>query len=1020
MLSLLRSYLQQLNALRASAHATDELSLRDALSRLLKESAAHQKHHVLFIGEGKMIRTGRPDYIIARGDLPIGYIEAEKYDSDLDNLSGHAKTQNQNFIADLDNFLLTNHRDFRLFSGGKAVARFQLPAHEKELEEKHAHDWEAFFALLLSADVQPIQKPEDLARVLARRAAILQRAVRADVDDDGSYSATALREFQEQLLPNISKDEFADLYAQTLAYGLFAARCLVENESEFSVQSAAKKLKIMPLLASLFHEWEFQLPQNLEWVLREIETVLKQAPIDGIREYFQKRSGRRDPMIDFYEPFLQAYDPRQRELRGVYYTPEAVVSYIVRSLDALLQSTLGRENGLCDADVKILDPATGTGSFLFAALDEIHRQMELYGTWKSDVYANVLPRLFGLELMVAPYTIAHLKLALQLDSWSTPPQERLGIYLSNSLDDARQTVRGNYELGREVEAAADIKERKEILVVLGNPPYSGHSANLNYKEGKRKILTAVGRRLESYKTVDGAPLGEKNPKWLNDDYVKFIAFAQNRIERTGEGIVAFITNHGYLDNPTFRGLRAALLQSFDALYLLDLHGNVKKKEVAPDGGKDENVFDIQQGVAILLAVKTRREKADGERATVHHADLWGTRKDKYDALSTLDVTTTNWQQLTPTAPHYLFVLRDETLLPEYENGWKVTDIFPVTLLGPNSHRDHFAISFDAFTASQRLTDMSNPLVTDEAFRNRYGLVDNRDWQLEKARKKVINVPPNPPVECIYRPFDFRFMLYGSHAFDYHRPEINDHLLNENLALITTRQSTQGASIFSSRMPAGQHKLATPYDGSYISPLYLYESNLLGDERRANFSEKFITELSASLGVAVEDGLPSQVSPEAIFGYIYATLHSPRYRARYAAFLKTDFPRVPRPSSPDEFARLSTLGLRLVALHTLDVPAAAVLGETRFAPFGDGANIVERATYDAATQQLRFNATRGFAGVPASVWEFKIGGYQVAKKWLDDRKGRVLAFADLKHFQKTLIALEETQKLMAQIDEGGAA
>jgi predicted helicase len=520
--------------------------------------------------------------------------------------------------------------------------------------------------------------------------------------------------------------------------------------------------------------------------------------------------------------------------------------------------------------------------------------------------------------------------------------ERLRVYLTNTLEESFEAGRLPFAewLVEEATAAGGVKYDAPVMVVIGNPPYSGHSANKG-----NWITNLLHSKTSNYFEVDGKPLGERNPKWLNDDYVKFIRFAQWRIERTGYGILAFITNHGYLDNPTFRGMRQCLMQSFDDIYLLDLHGNSKKKERSPDGSKDENVFDIQQGVAIGLFVKRQKKITPSRTATVYHSHLWGAREiyekveqeqrligGKYHWLAENDIHTTNWTTLFPETPYYLFVPQDIDLRAEYEQGYRIPEVFPRTLLGPNSHRDDFAIAFTYDDAFLRIRDFANKLISDEMLRQTYSLKDTRDWSLQKARKQ--NFDGVSPIKCIYRPFDFRYMLYGSYAFDYHRPEINDQLLQKNLALISTRQTKEQISLLVTNKPAGQHKLATPYDGSYLSPLYLYPESKKGtlidtDEpsnaqggRRLNLSSTFIINISNKLNMHfTSDGkgdLQQTFGPEDIFNYMYAIFHSLSYRARYADFLKSDFPRIPLTSNADLFRELCKLGEQLVGLHVMDI------------------------------------------------------------------------------------------------------
>ncbi len=837
---ILRDYLRKLELVRANPYSAPELSLRDALSAVLDATRIVLGKSAQFVGEPKKkgAKSLKPDYIITRSELPIGYIEAEKPEADLAALSGHSKTQNEAFIAEFDNFLLSNHFDFRLYDAKNLVARVELPQNAADLSPKHCADWQALFERFLVADFAPIKDPAQLAGVLARRAQGLARAIEDDLGDKGSYSSGAFDQFKRELLPNLHTDEFADLYAQTLAYGLFAARTL-SDEAGFSVESAAKRLKAIPLLASLFRNFEAHLDDKLGWVLLEIVAVLKRAPIEAITGYFQKRQGRLDPMIDFYEPFLGTYDPQKRESRGVYYTPESVVGYIVRSVDCLLKRDFGKDAGLADETVEILDPATGTGSFLFATLDRIHDELETTGSWNALEAEKVLARVFGLELMVAPYAIAHLKLWLQLDAYGTPPKNRLGIYLSNTLDDPRQTIKGDFDLAQEVAFADGIKAQKPIRVVLGNPPYSGISANLNYKNGDKKQPTAVGTRIESYKTVDGVKMNERKT-WVNNDYAKFIAFAQNRIEQTGDGIVAFITDNSYLDSGTFRGMRASLLDSFDALYILNLHGNSNKKEKTPDGSPDKNVFAIQQGVSILLAVRKKRAPNEIKpRAQVFHADLWGLEDEKHAALSNSDVLSTVWQSLTPQTPNYFFVPRDEELSPEYEKGWSVRDIFSLSGVGAVTARDKLTVAWTSDEILARVTDFAS--LSIEQARKKYLLgPDARDWKVETAIKDIqtSELSEAQVQRMLYRPFDIRWTYYTGKAKGFYASpcaSVMRHLnRGGNIGLATTRNiETEGFQhVFCSRQMI-QHHTVSIKEVNYLFPLHLYSEGLFGPEKHVN-------------------------------------------------------------------------------------------------------------------------------------------------------------------------------------------
>lgn len=1010
MLSNLQTYLERLSQLRQNTQATGELSLRPALDELFQSL---KPDGVDFVGEGKQLASGRPDFTFTRGvyNEPIGYVEAEKVAANLSKLTGHAKAQNERFAADLDNFLLTNHFDFRLYDSGKEVESVVLPEKGAELTEQHQNDFARLWERFTETQIAAPKTPNELATLLARRARTLRLAIEDSLGDADSPLLEDLTAFRRLLLPDLNPHDFANLYAETLTYGLFAARCQMPEGKRFNPHNADKSLRRTPLLRTLYRLFEADVPANLEWILDDMAAILNGAAIDEIRNYFENRAGRPDPMIDFYEPFLAQYDAKARQSRGVYYTPEPVVSYIVRSVHALLQDRFDLADGVAGG-AKILDPATGTGSFLFAVVDQMHKEIGA-GSWKSFVRdKKPLDNLFGFELMVAPYTVAHLKVALQMEGLGTPLNEgeRVGIYLTNTLDDARRQSEALLEssIAEEVNAAADVKEKAEILVVLGNPPYSGVSANSPTKmQGDERILTGVGEQIESYKIIDGVPMGERNPKWLQDDYVKFLAFAQRRIEKSGEGIVAFITPHGYLDNPTFRGMRRSFLKTFSALYLLDLHGNSNKKEVAPDGSADKNVFDIKQGVAILLAVK---QKGTTGEAQVFHADLWGDRESKNVALLAEDVNATKWQELTPKAPMFFFVPRDEALALEYEKLPKVTDIFPEGSAGLVTARDALTIHFSSKKVWETVQDFASLPV--EAARQKYELGDDaRDWKVnlaqEDLRKTGLKESDITPI--LYRPFDVRSTYYTGHSRGFicmPRAEIMQNFIGHgNIGLIATRQTRDQFDVFATQHICG-HKTCSSYDVNTVFPLYLYSEGLFGAEKRPNIAPDYMAKLTAITGEAP--------TPEEVFGYVYARLNGPKYRQMFAELLKTDFPRVPMPTTRKQFEQFAKLGAELVALHTLDTKAAPALKEKRH-DFSPGSDAVEKVTYDAGERRIMINETQGFGDVDAEVYAAKIGGYTVADKWLADRKGRTLSFDEQRLYPQILIALAETRRVMSVIE-----
>jgi predicted helicase len=799
------------------------------------------------------------------------------------------------------------------------------------------------------------------------------------------------------------------------------------------------------------------MPDTFGWAVDGLVSLLNHADWGKVLKDFGKGQAKHDPVVHFYETFLNAYDPRMRKVRGVYYTPEPVVGYIVRSLHLLLQTHFEKPKGLADEETLILDPAVGTATLLFSVIQQIYAGFtKQKGTWDGYVSAHLLNRIFGFELLMAPYAVAHLKLGMELQDtgYKFESDQRLGIYLTNTLEEAAkksERVFAQY-IAEEADEAAEIKSTRPILVVLGNPPWSGHSANRSEiervlakgdiysvvkggpKRSQQSVVTRtakkrmtvkertfIGQLLRDYYYVDDLPLREKNPKWLQNDYVKFIRFAQWRIERTGHGILGFITDNSYLDNPTFRGMRQSLMQCFSEIHVYDLHGNSKKPDVAPDGGEDRNVFDIQQGAAIILAVKKPNQQG---LADVYHAELWGLREHKYSVLSDTDVTGTKWTQLHPTTPNYYFFPQVTDLLAEYEQAWKLTDAMPLNVTGFQSHRDPFAIAFDKQTMVERMKRLRDAEVSNNEIREEYNIPDNRDWNLADARAELQanKAWESAIIRCSYRPLDWRWCYFGTVTMDYPRTELIENMAGkENLALNVCRQTKaprwQHALVSDTPAPAVYVELK---DGSNVFPLYLYpdskQQTLRAEERQTNFSAKFIADLSDRLKLAwTDDGsgdLETTVGPEDVFAFAYAVFNAPGYQTRYVEFLKRDFPRLPLTSDVKLFVALAGKGRELIAIHLMQSPKLNAF-ITEF-PI-KGSNIIEKVTYVPDKQRVWINPQQYFGGVPQTIWESLIGGYQVCDKWLKDRKGRKLTYDETQHWQRIVLAVKETSRLTKEID-----
>lgn len=1053
------------------------------------------------INEPRQIACGAPDFIVVRGTVPLGYVEAKDVGSDLDKIE--RSEQLDRYRESLANLVLTDYLQFRWYLDGECKLTASLPQPDRNGRIRFDADAASEVAQLLQqfllADIPLKSTPQDLATRMAGLAKLIRDLIAQTFKAEGDSGELhgQLTAFRNVLIESLSVKQFADMYAQTLCYGLFAARCNAPAAG-FTRQRAASALpKTNPFLRKLFNTIAGpDLDERIAWAVDQLAELLARADMAAILSDFGKRTRQEDPVVHFYETFLAAYDPKMREARGVYYTPEPVVGYIVRSVDALLKRDFGMKDGLAHAKkiklkrpktqgkgeetyethrLQILDPATGTGTFLYAVIAKIRERFDgNAGAWPGYVADHLLPRLFGFELLMAPYAVAHMKLGLELEQsgYDFRSDERLGVFLTNSLEQAHELTGlplFTQWLAEESRAASSVKRDAPVMVVLGNPPYSGHSANTGeWIAGLLRGHDSLGKRdTENYFEVDGGPLGERNPKWLNDDYVKFIRFAQWRIEQTDHGILAFVTNHGYLDNPTFRGMRQSLMQGFDEIYLLDLHGNSKKKEKAPDGGKDENVFDIQQGVAVGIFVRHADATRDKDHhARVFHADLHGTRAAKYAALDAGELGNTAWTELAPASPSYYFVPQDAELAEEYARGWKITEVMPVNGWGVATRKDYLIVDFDKDKIRGKFERIKSQS-SREAI-NELGIKKSPHWSFDEAHKLITQEPSisDAITPMLFRPFDTRYVFYRKYMIERgdHRMELMRHFINGSPGLITVRRVEDQVSechAFATNTPSVLHSTSAK-EGNFVFPLWLYPSeeptdllDTTASEKRPNLAPEFVTALTKAVG--------HTSTPEDTLAWIYAVLYAPSYRARYADFLKRDFPRVPLTTDRTLFDALVAAGRELIALHTMDetlpritrfdVAGSNEVGKVRFAasplpPAGEGGArsatgegagddgvAVRESAADAPPSALRtpspasggrdegdeaagrvyINDAQYFDGVPQAVWDMHIGGYRVAEKWLKDRKGRQLSYDELTHYQSVLAALARTLVLQADID-----
>ena len=1023
----LKEYISIVNQKYRAGNATEH-SYRGALEQLMQTLLPKLR----IVNEPKRVKCGAPDYIASRKDgMPVFYIEAKDIgDNDLDGRNPHGhKEQFTRYKQALDYIIFTDYLDFHLYEHGEFVDSVRIAEVKGDKIIAIKENEEKFLNLIEHVGnnaIQRITSASRLAKLMAGKARLLENIIEQAMNDDTeSYANDNLRgqynAFKDVLIQELKPSDFADIYAQTIAYGMFAARLHDDTPEDFSREEAAKLIpKTNPFLRQIFNNLAGNdLDERIAWVVDDLVTVFLASDLQKIMKAYGEDKRHHDPMIHFYEDFLSEYNPKLRKSKGVWYTPQPVVGFIVRAVDEILQKEFNLPEGLADYStiekdvaveqsydgrtkdgmkhamkrfhrVQILDPATGTGTFLAEVVNQIYdRYLDQQGIWQQYVEQHLLPRLNGFEILMASYAVAHLKLDMLLSEtgYQHQSEKRLHVYLTNSLEESNNEPRTLFAqwLSREAAEANVIKRDCPVMVVIGNPPYSGESQN------KGKWIMSL---MEDYKKEPGGkqPLDERNPKWLNDDYVKFIRLAQHYIEKKGEGIIGFINPHGYLDNPTFRGMRWNLLKTFDKIYAIDLHGNSKKKETCPDGSKDENVFDIMQGVSINLFVKTGRKDKD-ELGKVYHKDLYGLRQQKYDFLDGATLENVGYEEMKPMAPMYFFVPKNFDLQEEYDKGFKVDELFNVSSVSVVTAKDAI------------LVDMNE--------NNLFAKVKQEYGSADSSLIKRYN----------YRPFDDRFVYYDVQKIERPRETTMRQMVHQNIALLTCRQLAgnewKHVSVADGIVDDCRVSSKTKERG-YVFPLYVYKENMGKEECIVNFNTEMYEKIAKGLNYyacAESNVLIDPISdyngvlyPQDLFDYIYAVLHSPSYRERYKEFLKIDFPRIPCPTDWEKFRDLVELGEELRQLHLMeDLPSKTGI---TFPVAGS----LQVDCYRWQDKRVYINAEQYFDGVPVSAWNFFIGGSQPAQKWLKDRKGMTLSFEDVKHYGHIIYVLQQTEKIMGEIDD----
>lgn len=1061
----IEAYIERVNSYYATGVATEH-SYREPLQHLLMQvlnsGIKKDKDKVVVINEAKRKDYGAPDFEFRRHDAAIAFMETKDIgDSDLlgENDKQH-KGQFDRYKNAVNMIAFTDYRSFYLFENGELTISATIGRKEQgkivlNEDEQQLSNFLKIISTLGAAEPQPIRSAKLLAEAMAAKAKIiadvLEKAMKKNETNEDRDLHAKLDAFKKFLVHDMHVEQFTDFYAQTIVYGLFIARIYDKTPQTFSLQEAAELIPaINPFLKKIFkHLALADLHDGIRWIVEDLVAIFRVTDIKRVMRNYGK-----DPLVHFYEEFLEAYNPKIREDFGVWYTPHEIVSFIINAVDTILREKLDTPKGLADNSkityknqhfhkVQILDPATGTGTFLSVAAEKIYKSYidkGQEGLWPEDVVQNIIPRLNGFEYLMAPYTMAHLKVAtaLHLDDLQEQLPDRLNIFLTNSLDKDYPEEKLDFArfITDESNAASLIKRDTPVMVVIGNPPYNEKSANNgewimglmdDYKqepgEKKQHIRTIKKTKKKIYKNT---LKGERNPKGLNNDYCKFIRLGQNFVENTQEGVLAYICGNTFLDTSLFRGMRYELLSKFDEIYIINLHGSTKRNE-STETQKDECVFNIQVGVSINIFIK-RKDGNNGQLARVFYKDMYGSQREKLEYLSNHQLNDVGFQEIHPAAPLYTFRIRNQHLREQYDAGFNIRELMNSNVTqGLTTGADSIVIHYERKDAELLAKNFSTASFSDMAACLGIASTENAKRKYLEIQK-IINdqhlLPFDSITEMTYRPFDKRWTIYEKGIMDRPRPEIGKNILNrENLVLCLGKAGNvmgdnEWSLVYISKLPTDKN--VVPRGGVYLFPLFVYDQE--GVEH-VNFSEDILKKIEERTGlsmqVTAEDkergkGYP----PIVLLDYIYAVLHSTHYRRTFHECLQDGFPTIPYPSSADYFFQMAKMGEEIRRLHLLEGITDNDFITTYPIRLPKDNNLCEKREFvetEEGIGRVWINDKQYFDHVPTVAWNMVVAGYQPLDRWLKDRKGKRLTSDEIVHYQLMVTALQKQAAVMEEIN-----
>lgn len=1019
-----------------------EHSYRPAIQKLFNDLG----QDINALNEPKHVDCGAPDFLIYRGDFQIGHVEAKDLSIDIRNMKNENADQHKRYVSALPNLIYTNCLDWDFYKDGERICSVSIGKFSESLEfnRRNFDVLDGYLRTFIHNSIEKISNPKTLAVTMAAKAHLIKDILLKTLEMDEEKATHIFEQYEEvkeSLISSIDFDEFADIYAETVTHGMFVAR-LYSNDQEFNRQKAVETFpKHSPFLRRFFgHIAGAEIDDQIRWIIDDLALMFSACDVEDLMNSFNNDDDNDDPFLYFYETFLSEYNSSSRIEYGVWYTPQPVVSFIVRAVNDILVDRFHLNRGLADISkieidfdtgmdddkggkitekkvvhrVQIMDPATGTGTFLVEVISQVVSRIKMGGEslLSSYIEEELLPRLHGMEVRMASYAVCFAKLDMALRKLHYKPSKnspRMSVYLTDSLADGFSAIKEHgfaQWLTQEAKGARSIKTSLPIMCVIGNPPYNADAKS----EGWIRTL------MDDYKKEPGGqmPLKERNSKWINDLYVQFMRVSSHFIEKNGDGVMALITNHSYIENPTFRGMRWHLLRTFDEIWILDLHGNVKRTRTPPDGRKDENVFDIQQGVAIIIAVKT---KGDNENlAKVMHGDLWGTRSEKFEFLENSSFRDDLFSEVMPRDPYYIMSSRDYSNFDIYHEGFLVSEMMPHKSIGIVTSRDKFTIDFDESTLKNRVHHFVK-LDVEEA-RTQYNLTNDTDsWSIAGAQRDLRPIDAEKFVKIKFRPFDIRWTYYtgvGQGFMARPRDEVMSHMvgIDNNIALSVTkncRSRDHFSHVICHEYISDSHLTS---DVTSVFPLYV-SSDICGVDQGydSNLNNDLVNRLK---NISVTSDFPEMKSID-VFDYMYGVLHCPEYRITYREYFEIDYPRIPWPRCAEEFWNIVSHGRELRKLHLMKDNSIS-LREDEYSLQtlqGDGDNTIIRASY--SEQKIWINKTQYFDNVTEDVWNHNVGGYFPAQKWLKDRKHRSLSYEESLHYRNILKILLRTGQIMQEIN-----